>query len=206
MGLRLPGHSWPMATLTPELSIPGGRPPDMEDEVAPSATLDERFRAIHAEHLDMVWRSLRSLGVDEASVEDAVQDVFLVVHRRLGSFEGRSSVTTWLFGIVLHVARNQRRQERRKGGLAPLDVDLADGAPGPHEEAEASEALERLARVLGDLDEPKREMFVLSELEQLTAPEIAEALGINVNTVYSRQRASRLAFAAALQRRRGGRR
>jgi RNA polymerase sigma-70 factor (ECF subfamily) len=178
---------------------------------APATSADVRegrpdFAAVYAEHVDRVWRSLRSLGVPEASVEDAVQDVFLVVHRRLGEFAGRSSLRTWLFGIVLHVARNARRRERRKGGTTPLDVEPASPLPGPHDEAETAEALSLVARVLEDLDEPKREVFVLGELEEMTAPEIAEALGIPLNTAYSRLRAARLAFAAALARHEGARR
>ena len=109
---------------------------------------------------------------------------------------------------MLRVARNYRRREHRKGGHAPLDraPDVADAAPGPHEEAATAEALRRLALLLGALDEPKREVFVLFELEQMSAPEIAEALGINVNTVSSRLRAARRAFEAAVERNQGGRR
>ena len=195
-----------MATLTPELPVLMTGPHPVDDEVAPRASAPPSFQEVYAGHLDLVWRSLRSLGVPAASVEDAAQDVFLVVHRRLPEFAERSSLRTWIFGIVLHVARNHRRRERRKGGLAPLDPDLAGGGPGPEQEAETAEALERLAEVLGDLDEPKREVFVMGELEQMNAPEIAGALGINVNTVYSRLRAARLAFTAALARREGGRR
>jgi RNA polymerase sigma-70 factor (ECF subfamily) len=201
MDPRAAGHSRPMATITPGLPLLAARPSEREAELAPAEAPAQSFQAIYAEHVDQVWRSLRGLGVPRSSVEDAVQDVFLVVHRRLGAFEGRSTVRTWLFGIVLHTARNHRRQERRKGGCDPLDADIADGGPGPHEEAATAETLHRLAEVLEDLDEQKREVFVLSELLQMTAPEIAGALGINVNTVYSRQRKARLAFAAALQRR-----
>ena len=160
------------------------------------------FALLYADNLDLVWRALRGLGVSEASVEDAVQDVFLVVHRRMDSFEARSSFRTWLYGVVLHVARNHRRREHRKGGCASLDSgpEIADLAPGPHEEAAAAEAMRRLAMLLEGLDEAKREVFVLAELEQMSAPEIAEALGINVNTVYSRLRAARQAVEAAAGR------
>ncbi len=201
MDSRASGHSRPMATITPGLPALPARSPPMDAEIVPSTAPAQSFQAIYAEHVDRVWRSLRGLGVPGPSVEDAVQDVFLVVHRRLAEFEGRSTVRTWLFGIVLRVAKNHRRQERRQGGCDPLDLEVADGGPGPHEEAATAEALQRLAEVLGDLDEPKREMFVLTDLLEMTAPEIAGALGINVNTVYSRQRKARLAFAAALARR-----
>jgi RNA polymerase sigma-70 factor, ECF subfamily len=195
-------------TADPLLGFPSSRDTPTEANQHACADRDAAFQALYAEHLGLVWRSLRGLGVSEASVEDAAQDVFIVVHRRLASFEERSSWRTWLYGIVLRVARNYRRREHRKGGHAPLDraPDVADAAPGPHEEAATAEALRRLALLLGALDEPKREVFVLFELEQMSAPEIAEALGINVNTVSSRLRAARRAFEAAVERNQGGRR
>jgi RNA polymerase sigma-70 factor (ECF subfamily) len=198
-----------MVTLTPELPAPdaalGAHSPQPDGEVAASASASGRFQSLYAEHFAMVWRSLRALGVNEASVEDAVQDVFLVVHRRLPEFAARSSVRTWVFGIVLGVARNHRRRERRKGPCVPLEAELAGRGPDPHDEAVTAEALARVARALGTLDEAKREIFVMGEMEQMTAQEIAEALGINVNTAYSRLRAARAAFATALARD-GGRR
>jgi RNA polymerase sigma-70 factor (ECF subfamily) len=164
------------------------------------------FEAIYEEHVEFVWRSLRRLGVAAASLDDAVQEVFIVVHRRLAEFEGRSSMKTWLFGIALRVAHDHHRSVRRKGGLLPLEPTVADEAPGPHEQAVTAEAVRELDRVLAELDEDKRVVFILAELEQMTAPEIAEAVGVNMNTVYSRLRAARLAFEAALARRKGGRR
>jgi RNA polymerase sigma-70 factor, ECF subfamily len=157
------------------------------------------FDAVYEECLDFVWRSLRSLGIQEQALDDAVQDVFVVVHRRLAEFEARSTVRTWVFGIAIRVARDHRRREQRKGGLEPLDVELVDLAPGPYEHAAHTEALRELATVLDALDDDKREVFVLSELEQLSAPEIAEALGLNINTVYSRIRAARLEFKVVLE-------
>src|SRR5262249_49177614 len=146
-------------------------------------------------------RGLKSLGVRDYALDDAVQDVFVVVHRRLAEFERRSSVRSWVFGIAIRVAHDYRRRERRKGGLEPLDFEVVDNARDPHEEAAKAEALRELAIVLESLDDAKREVFVLAELEQLTAPEIAEALGVNVNTVYSRIRAARREFEAAFERR-----
>ena len=167
------------------------------------------FEAIYDEHLAFVWRSLRRLGVQGAALDDAVQDVFLVVHRRLPEFEARSSVKTWLFGIVLRVARTCRRSVQRKspgtsGPGAPEDPEtLAD----PHGElpdalAEKTEAVRLLHEILDELGDEKREAFVLAELEQMTAPEISEALGVNLNSVYSRLRAARREFEQAVARRR----
>src|SRR5262249_7850690 len=154
------------------------------------------FAALYEDHFAFVWRSLRRLGVAPAAIDDAVQDVFVVAHRRLADFEGRSSVKTWLFGILLRVARDYRRSaiRRRRHGL----VDAAEGdaeavvdgdSPSPLDAAARTEAVRALHAVLEELDDEKREVFVMSELEQLSVPEIAETLGANLNTVYSRLRA-----------------
>lgn len=165
--------------------------------------VDLRLEDIYDEHFDFVWRSARRMGVPEAAVDDAVQEVFLVAHRRLADFEGRSSVKTWLFGILLRVVSDHRRRHRRKGGLAPLPEALA--APdrsGPAEQAETRARVRLLHGLLEQLDDEKRAVFVLAELEQLTAPEIGDALGIKLNTVYSRLRAARQKFEEALSRHR----
>lgn len=162
-----------------------------------------RLEEIYEACFDFVWRSARRMGVAEAAVDDVVQEVFLVAHRRLGDFEGRSSVKTWLFSILLRVVSDHRRTLRRKGGLAPLPEGLrADEAESPVEQTEQREAVRLLHALLATLDDDKRAVFVLAELEQLTAPEIADALGLNLNTVYSRLRAARREFDKALERHR----
>lgn len=167
---------------------------------APAARMPESFDEIYEAHFDFVWRSLRRLGVSEVALDDAVQDVFLVVHRRLGDFEARSAMKTWLFGIAMRVAQDHRRAARRKGALETLPESLADAAPGPLELLEASEALKLLDRALSKLDEEKRAVFVLAEIEEMTAPEIADTLGVKLNTVYSRLRAARHELEATLDR------
>ena len=168
------------------------------------------FAAVYEQHFDFVWRSLRRLGVPEASMDDAAQDLFIVVHRRLAEFAGRSSLRTWLFGIALRVAGDYRRRLRRKGApLRPLPDALPDTSrPGPYEALARREAARVVDGLLDELDDAKRAVFVLAELEQMTAPEIAEVLEVNVNTVYSRLRAARADFeraVARLQARGGGR-
>jgi RNA polymerase sigma-70 factor (ECF subfamily) len=165
------------------------------------------FEDVYDEHAEFVWRSLRRLGVLGASVDDALQDVFVVVHRRLRDFEGKSSLRTWLFGIVLGVARNYRRSARRRAPEGALAAEANDDLPspdarGPEARAEDAEAVRTLYALLDQLDEDKREVFVLSDLEEMTAPEIAAALSLNVNTVYARIRAARLAFEQAVARHR----
>ena len=160
------------------------------------------FDELYVEHFTFVWRNLRRLGVAEAALSDAAQDVFLVVHRRLPDFEPRAAVRSWLYSIAVRVARQHRRGARRKPVEALDDTTFCPAAPelGPEQLAEHSEALRRLLALLEGLDDAKREAFVLSELENLTAPEIAAILGVNVNTIYARVRAARRELESALTR------
>lgn len=156
------------------------------------------FDEVYDSHFDFVWRNLRRLGVPRSAIDDAAQDVFLVVYRRLAGFEGRSSLRTWLAGIALRVASDHRRLVRRKGTHEPLSDGHADPSPGPEEMAARGEAGDVLHALLERLDDDKRAVFVLAELEQMTAPEIAEALGVGLNTVYSRLRLARQRLEEAL--------
>lgn len=156
---------------------------------------------VYDSHVAMVWRTLRALGVDEATLDDAVQDVFIVVHRRLGDFEGRSALSTWIYGIARRVA-SQYRRRRRDGADPALLERQAEPGPSPRETAERRQAAKLVMELLAELDEDKREVFVLMELEQLPAPAVAEMLAIPVNTAYSRLRLARQRFEAALARRR----
>jgi RNA polymerase sigma-70 factor, ECF subfamily len=162
------------------------------------------FETIYEQHVEFVWRCLRRLGVAPPALDDAVQDVFVVVHRRLAQFERRSSIKTWLFGIAFGVARNHRRGLKRRGDVEPLSSEVPDGAPGPEHELERREAMRVVDEILGTLDEEKRAVFVMVEIEDMTAREVAEAIGINVNTIYSRLRAARREFDLAVARRLGG--
>ena len=163
------------------------------------ATFDDVYR----EHFPFVWRSAKRLGIHEGSIDDAVQEVFVVVHRRLGDFEGRSSLRTWLFGITLRVVRDHRRSARRRDPGPPVDPDTLRAAGGdPGETAEKAEAVRLLHALLDELDDERREVFVMAELEQIAMPEISEALGINVNTAYARLRIARQEFEQALSRHR----
>jgi RNA polymerase sigma-70 factor (ECF subfamily) len=175
-------------------------------QVDPAPRLDRTiapdFSVIYDGQVDYVWRSLWRLGVPESHLEDAVQDVFVVVLRRLADFEGRSSLRTWLFGIAIRVAKDHRRALRRKGPHEPVDDRLADAGPDPRARTERAEALRILSRLLDELDLDKRAVFVMSEIEQMSVPEMAEALGANPNTIYSRLRVAREEFERAVVRHR----
>jgi len=159
------------------------------------------FRSVYVDHVQFVFSVLLSFGVSLNVVEDAVQDVFVVVHRRLGEFEGRAKHRTWLFEIALRVAHDYRRSARRRPTEA-LSEGVADHAPTPADLAVAHEALAHVAEILDGLDDEKRAVIVLADIHGMTANEIAEVVGVNVNTVYSRLRLAREAFEKALARQR----
>jgi RNA polymerase sigma-70 factor (ECF subfamily) len=158
------------------------------------------FADAYAEFFPFVWRCLRSLGVPDTALDDASQDVFLVVHRQLSRFEGRSSLRTWLYGIARKVAFNHRRRQKRSAHGEPLDKEPPSPHLDPSQVLEQVEAVRFMQGFLETLSDAKRDVFILAVLEQWSAPEVAEALKIPVNTVYSRLRAARLDFQAALSR------
>jgi len=170
----------------------------------PRLTFAELYESCFA----FVWRTVRRLGTPEASRDDVVQEIFMVAYRRQEEFEGRSSPKTWLYGIAFNVVRAHRRALAAKQPHLLLEegrVDpglLVDPADGPHEHAAKNEAARFLDRFLDSLDEDRRDVFVLAELEQLSAPEIAAVLGAPLNTVYSRLRLARGEFSKAIVRRR----
>jgi RNA polymerase sigma-70 factor (ECF subfamily) len=155
--------------------------------------------ALYAEHFAFVWRSARRLGVPLDALDDAVQDVFVVAHKKLPEFEGRSSLRTWLFGITRKVARDYRASRARATSELELDR-LAAQQSGPQELAERAQSAQLLQSMLDELDEERRAAFILVDLEELSVPEAASALGVNVNTLYSRVRAARQDLSRALAR------
>ncbi len=163
---------------------------------AEALAFDDVYRA----HFAFVWRSAKRLGVRDAALDDVVQEVFVVVHRRLASFEGRSTLRTWLFGITARVVRDHRRAAKRKETDGNVDPDTLPSTPPPG--AENAEAVRVLHALLDLLDDERREVFVMAELEQMPVPEIADALGLNLNTAYSRLRLARQDFEQALARHR----
>jgi len=150
-----------------------------------------KLAAVYEAQSTYVFRCLRGLGVRDGNIEDAVHDVFLVVHDKLHTFHGPAKLRTWLYAIVLRVARRYRErqaQEAREPGVEPVDRRCAEARLLSHEQLE-------LARgALDGLSQEKREVFVLSEIEELSAPEIAAITACPLNTVYSRLRAARSEF------------
>lgn len=178
--------------------------PNAAGAAADSGASELTLERIHSEHFTFIWRSLRGLGVPAIALDDAAQQVLLTVHRRLPEFAGRSKLRTWLFSIAYRVALNHRRAARRRGQTEPLTDDVEHRATGPEGRVEAREALAFVECFLDSLPEKKRMLFVLALLEELPAVEVAAALGVPTNTVYSRVRLLREEFREALRSHYGG--
>jgi len=158
------------------------------------------FEELYDAQVEFVWRTLRRLGVPEAALDDATQEVFMVVHRRLPEFQARSSPKTWLFAIAHHVAQTERRS-RRRHATEPLPELLASAdSLSPHTASVLKQELQRFYLLLEQMDDERRAVFVMVEMEEMSAPEIAEALQVNLNTVYTRLRAARAQFNEAIGR------
>lgn len=160
------------------VAAPGAPPPD--------------FVAIYESYAPTVLRSLRRLGVREADLEDAAQEVFVVVHRKLPEFAGRSSLKTWLFGICLRVASDWRQRAHLKRETADEQApERTTSGETPTREIARKQARLKLGALLDRLDEDKRTVFVLFELEELSMAEVAETVGVPVQTAYARLYAAR---------------
>jgi RNA polymerase sigma-70 factor (ECF subfamily) len=159
---------------------------------------------VYEAHFRYVWRCLRSLGIRDSQLDDALQDVFIVVQRRLPEFDGQAELRTWLYAIALRIARKYRDRARREPASLEAarerDPELPAASEVSGDSALESERLLLARRALASLTDDKREIFVLARVEQMSAPEIASVLGIPLNTVYSRLRAARLAFDAEITR------
>lgn len=201
------------------MANPTGSAPDLADvpdwnggervPPAPAFTLETAaevvpavhdFELIYREYFDFACRSLRLLGVSSDALEDAAQDVFSIASRRLGEFEGRSSIKTWIFAIVQGVASNRRRMQRRKHApLEPLQPDdTAAEGPTPEAEAQAAQSVAMIQAFCDNLDEGRRALLVLGLIEGVPMRELASTLGIPLHTAYSRIRALRQSLEAYL--------
>jgi RNA polymerase sigma-70 factor, ECF subfamily len=161
------------------------------------------FRALYDAHFDFVWRSLRRLGVREPDVLDLAQKVFLTAHFKLAEFEGRSLVSTWLFGICQRVASDYRRSALIRREVSTDSSELDSVATWPDDLPEKSDARGRARAaeaILNKLPEPQRVVFALFELEEMSGQDIATLLGVSVGTVRSRLRLARDTFRREVKR------
>jgi RNA polymerase sigma-70 factor (ECF subfamily) len=166
-----------------------------------------RLRAMMDNHFETVWRSLRRLGVPEAGADDAAQQVFVVASRRLDEITAGGE-RGYLLGVALRVASDARRTIARRREVS-IDTELsgsasaAAGSRQPDEALEQKRALGMLAALLDEMPDLLREAFVLFELEELSAPEVAQVLDVPVGTVASRVRRARERLRESLAKRGG---
>ena len=172
-----------MATSASSRRSPSARG---DSDAADSDWVVEAYRS----YFRYVFALLGRLGVPSSSIDDVVQEVFLVLHRRRHEFRSESSVRTWLHGIALHTARRHRTRIRR-AEQPPPELPPPSGPRDPEAAASTNQALASLDRWLDALGDEQREVFVLAEIAELPAPEIAELLGVKLNTIYSRLRLAR---------------
>jgi RNA polymerase sigma-70 factor (ECF subfamily) len=172
--------------------VPDGEPPPWTHD----------FETLYAAHAAFTWRTLRHLGISFMAIEDAVQELWVVVHRRHTEFEGRSDVKTWLFGIAVNVARNHRRTARRRPEGVPLPLALAAADSDPHRREERAEAFSLVQGFLETLDDQRRQVFVCALLEGWSALETAAATGLDEGSVQNRVRALRRSFKAWIEKKR----
>lgn len=154
----------------------------------PEAEFERMYRDQHA----FVWRCARRMGVPTHDLDDVLQDTFVAAYRRFDSWDRESRPTTWLFGILRNVLRNRARGLRRHQRRIEA---LTRESAAPDEQGERLLASELLRNFLISIDEDKRAVFVLAELEGMTGNEIGRALEISPNTASSRLRLARQAFA-----------
>jgi RNA polymerase sigma-70 factor (ECF subfamily) len=171
-------------------------------------TLPGSLTQIYQEHVDFVWRNARRLGMSSESADDVVQDVFIVVQRRLGDFEtGHGSMRSWIFGILIRVVHDHRRSHRRKTkrwvSLEQYSAQAEQALghpPTPSDLAESAERARLVDCLLDQLEDEPRMLIVLAELEQWTIPDIAQHLGCDVKVVYSKLRNARRNFEKVYRR------
>ncbi len=150
--------------------------------------------------MEFVWRTVRYLGVAAPDAQDVAHEVFIIVQRRLADYDPRYRIRSWIAGVtrrvVMHHHRRLTRAEKKIAAVEPT----VDPVAAPDEQVLHREAAAFLRRFLDGLSPARREVFVLGELEGLSAPEIADIVDENVNTVYSRLRTTRKAFQASVDR------
>ena len=178
-----------------------GTSPQTSREIPP-------FAVVYEEYFDLVWSAVRQLGASNEAIDDLVQEVFVVIHARLNTVQQIESLRSWVYGVARRTMSTYRRSRRSRNASGAEYAEVASWIeplpPTPHDMSVLADRRRLLLKLLGELDESKREVFSLSEIEGFTAPEIAEALEIPVNTVYSRLRAARQTFEQALSRHKAG--
>lgn len=151
------------------------------------------------EHADFVFRVVRRLGVADRDADDVVQEVFLVVHRRIGDYEPRSTLRAWIYGIAVRTAYDYRKRAPRRREVLGAETPEPSVDHTPYDAAVERQHLTALDAALETLDDDKRAVFVLHAIEELTMAEVCTALGCPLQTAYTRFYAARTALVRHLR-------
>ena len=176
-------------------------PEDLMDEPVAQVRVPP-FREVYDNYFGFVWRNAANRGVPRSALDDVTQEVFIVVNRKLPEFEGRSSLTAWIAGIVRRVVSDYLRKRGNRSAGEPLEREPAADQPASPEHLERKAALELLDSLLAKMTDSQREVFVMCEIEGMSGAEIAAATGVNENTVWTRLRAARRIFQEGVTRQR----
>src|SRR5262245_30313270 len=180
-----------------ESSTPGPGEPDLVPD----------FAALYDRYFAFVWRLAANSRVPASHLDDVVQETFLAIHRKLPSFEGRSSLRTWIAAVTRNTVKEFLRRKRHQILGNEVDPDSsASASMNPVEQLEASAAAALLDRFLDEMPEEQRDVFSLAEIEPMTSKAIASVLEANPNTVRTRLRAARQSLQAGLARHRAAER
>jgi RNA polymerase sigma-70 factor (ECF subfamily) len=163
----------------------------MDESAEPPAAGLPDFDAVYQREFSYVWRTLGRFGVPAADIPDAVHDVFVVLYRRAHELERERPLRPWLFGVARKVAASRRRK------LRPSLEPEAETSTGDDDRIAKRDLL---WKVLATLDDDRRDVIILHDLEGHTAVEIADQLGISANTVQSRLRLGRAELVVAIER------
>ncbi len=177
---------------------------EVPSEQAAESSSDKRssaeLAALFSRHFGYVWHSLRRLGVPPRDLEDVTHDVFLHVHQKLAEFDSKRAVRPWLFGFAFRVAADYRRLARNRRELLIETDEPCDPSLDSAAQLERSQRARLAWSVLQSIELDRRAVFILHELDGFGMNEVAEALGVNVNTAYSRLRLAREDLSARVRR------
>jgi RNA polymerase sigma-70 factor (ECF subfamily) len=174
---------------------------DVESTLSASEDRHARFRSLFDREFNYVWTSLRRLGVSDADGEDLANEVFFRVFERLDEYDPARPIKPWLFAFCARVASDWRRQARHRREVVGVNDEAAPSAePGADERLRLVERQALLDEALSCLDDDKRAVLVLHDLDEVPIPAIAQALGVPVSTAYSRLRLARGELTAAVWR------
>jgi RNA polymerase sigma-70 factor (ECF subfamily) len=175
-------------------------------ELGPQASPRLTLEGVYQAHFHFVAHLAARLGGPQLDAEDAAQEVFLVVSRKLDTFDGSSRVTTWLYGITLNVVRSMRRRLRIRRWFEREEQARASDVPlRSVDRVEVIEAHRIAYEILDRMSAKKREVFILAEFEDLSCDEIAGIVGTKTETVWSRLHYARQEFSRRLAARSGRR-